>query len=68
MVISETELYKPLINGGKRTKHSVQQKLYIMWGTAGNPTAVLRSWQRQFVFDDWRKKENMNKRIGFVRN
>jgi len=52
MVISETELYKPLINRRKRTKHSVQQKLYIMRGTAGNPTALLRSWQRQFVFDD----------------
>lgn len=30
MVISETELYKPLINRKKKTKHSVQQSVNLI--------------------------------------
>lgn len=44
----------------------VQQKLYVMRAAARKSTAVLRSRQRQFVFDDLAKKENINKRIGSV--
>ena len=43
MVISETELYKPLINGGKRTKHSVQQSVNLIRVGVRKATATFQS-------------------------
>jgi hypothetical protein len=47
-------------------KYTLQQKLYIIRGSVGNPTAVLRFNTANSSMTIGVKLENMNKRIGSV--